>query len=111
MSNHSRLLFTVEFTAAVYLIALALGYGWVRAMHYPFTFRQRKMWTYYVLFVSALPVANPLWVALTLWVVPIKESGAIVILLLVVWMFVAFYIVRRMSKPGGRFTKERDRTE
>lgn len=112
MSNHSRVLFTAEFAVAIFLLALVLGYGWIRAMNYPFTLRQRKMWMYYVLFISAIPVASPLWAALTLWgMVPIKESGAIVIFLLLVWMLIAFYIVRQMSKPGGRFNQERDRTE
>jgi drug/metabolite transporter (DMT)-like permease len=107
MSNYSKMMFIVELSGAVYLIALALGYGWVRAMHYPPTLRQRKMWTYYVLFISALPVLNPLCVAMALWLMPFKQSAVFGITLLVFWMVIAFYIVRRMSKPGGRLSQER----
>jgi hypothetical protein len=107
MSNNDRMLFIVEVSLGVYLIALGLGYVWVRAMHYPFTLRQRKMWTYYVLFISALPVLTPLCVAMGLWVVTPKQSAAAAIFLLVVWMAFAFYIVRHMSRPGGRLSEDR----
>lgn len=89
------------------LIALGLGYVWIRAMHYPFTLRQRKMWTYYLLFISAIPVLGELFMSLTFWAMPLKQSGAAAIFLLIVWMVVAFFIVRRMSRPGGRLSQER----
>jgi hypothetical protein len=88
-------------------VVLVLGYGWVRAMHYPFTLRQRKMWNYFAMFVCALPLANTLWIALALYVMPLKQSGAIAIAVLVAWMITIFYIVRRMSMPGGRLSQER----
>ncbi len=107
MSNLDRVLTAAGGTLIISCIALAMGYVWVRAMHYPFTLRQRKMWTYYVLFISALPVASSLWASLALWAMPIERSGALVIFLLLVWMVIAFYIVRRMSRPGCRLSKER----
>ncbi len=106
MSNRDRILFIIELSLITYLIALALGYVWVRAMHYPFTLRQRKMWTYYVLFVSAVPVLGPLMVAMGLWLLPVNGSIAITVFLLVIWIVIAFYLVRRMSKPGGRLSQE-----
>jgi|ERR1700737_464389 hypothetical protein len=108
MSNQDLVLVTISFSLAVYVIALALGYIWARAMHYPFTLRQRKMWTYYVLFLSGACVLNPLFVAMgRLWGMPFKQSAAVIIFLLVIWMAIAFYIARRMSKPGGRLSQER----
>ena len=109
MSNEARMLFIVELSLVTYPIALGLGYGWVRAMHYPFTLRQRKMWNYYVLFISALPVLAPLTVATGLWVLPVNASLTIGVCLLALWMVIAFYIVRRMSKPGGRLSEERQK--
>jgi len=49
---------------AVYFVALGLGYSWVRAMHYPFTPRQRMMWNSYVMWMTAIPVLGPLMVAM-----------------------------------------------
>jgi hypothetical protein len=106
MSNIDRVLISAGGTLFISCIALAAGYLWIRAMHYPFTPRQRKMWTYYLLFVSALPVASSLWAALSLWVMPRNQSAAFTLFLLVVWMVIAFYIVRRMSRPGGRLSRE-----
>lgn len=47
MSNLERFLYAIGGSVLIALTALGLGYIWVRAMHYPFTPRQRKMWTYY----------------------------------------------------------------
>lgn len=105
MSNGARMLFICGISAGIYVIALALGYGWARAMHYPFTFGQRKMWTYYVLFISALPVLAPLMVAMGLWLLPVTESIEVVVFLLLAWMAISFFIVRRMSRPGGRLNQ------
>jgi hypothetical protein len=111
MSNVDRLRFIVELSLGAYAIALVLGYIWVRAMHYPFTIRQRKMWTYYVLFVSAFPALCPLCVAMGLWVLPPKASGVLAISLLFVWGMITVYIVRQMSKPGGRLNMERGKAD
>ncbi len=81
----------------------------MRAIHYPFSLRQRRMWTYYVLSISSLPVLATLMVGMGLWFLPVKESIAFSIFLLLVWMVIALYIVRRMSKPGGRLSQERQR--
>jgi positive regulator of sigma E activity len=102
-----RMLFSGGVALACCLIALGLGYAWIRAMHYPFTLRQRKMWTYYVLFLSAIPILGEFFMAMAFWVMPLKQSGAIAIFLLLVWMVTAFFIVRRMSRPGGRLSEER----
>jgi|HubBroStandDraft_6_1064221.scaffolds.fasta_scaffold20572_2 hypothetical protein len=108
MSNLDRVLFTAGLSLVIYVFALALGYVWVRAMHYPFTLRQRKMWTYYALFISGACVLSPLFVVMArLWEVSLDVSATITISLLVAWMVIAFYIVRQMSKPGGRFSQER----
>jgi hypothetical protein len=88
-------------------IALLLGYVWIRAMHYPLTLRQRKMWTYYVLFICSLPVLGEIFLAMKFWVMPLQQSGVLTIILLIIWMIVAFFIVRRMSKPGGHLSEER----
>ena len=109
MSNEARMLFIVVLSLVTYPIALGLGYAWVRAIHYPFTLRQRKMWNYYVLFISAFPALAPLMVAIGLWLLPVNWSIAITICLLALWMVIAFYIVRRMSKPGGRLSEERQK--
>lgn len=107
MSNNDRMLFIVEISLGVYFTALCLGYGWVRAIHYPFTLRQRKMWTYYVLFASALPVLTPLCMAMGLWIITPKQSAAVTIFLLFVWIIFGLFIVRHMSRPGGRLSEER----
>jgi hypothetical protein len=109
MSNEARILFITLLSLVTYPIALGIGYAWVRAMHYPFTLRQRKMWNYYLLFISAIPVLGPLMVAMGLWLMPVNRSIAITICLLVLWIVVAFYIVHRMSKPGGRLSEERQK--
>jgi hypothetical protein len=106
MSDLSRLMPLVAVSLAIWLIALALGYLWVRAMRYPFTQRQRKMWWYYALVMSAIPVLNPLMAAMAWWLLPLKTSVEITISLLVTWMIIAFYAVRRMSRPGGRLGPE-----
>jgi hypothetical protein len=108
LSNQDRILFIVGLSVVGYLAALGLGYIWARAMHYPFTLRQRQIWTYYVLFVSAVSLLAPMTVAVGLWLLSVKWSFAVSLFLLGVWMVIAFYIVRRMSKPGGRLNKERE---
>lgn len=92
---------------AVYLIALGFGYIWARAMHYPFTRRQSVMWAYYVMWMTAIPVLGPLMVAMGLWLMPVMASIKTTIFLLIVWMVIALFVVRRMSKPGGRLSEER----
>jgi hypothetical protein len=72
LSNQDRLFFILGLSAVAYPVALGLGYVWVRAMHFPFTVRQRRMWTYYVMFVSAVSLLAPLTVAIGLWLLPIK---------------------------------------
>ncbi len=89
---------------AAYFVALALGYMWTRAMHYPFTRRQRIMWTYYVLWMTAIPVLGPLMLAMGLWLTSVKTSITTTVFLLIAWMVIAFYKVRQMSKPGGRLS-------
>ena len=102
------MLVTAAFSAVLYIVALGLGYLWARSMHYPFTLRQRKMWTYYVLFLSGACVLNPLFVAMgRLWDMPLTQSAVIVIALLITWLVVAICIIRQMSKPGGRLSQER----
>ena len=107
MSDYGSILFIVEFSAGAYLVALVLGYRWTKAMHYPFTLRQRKMWIYYVLIISAGPILATLMVAMGLWLLPINDSVAITIVLLIAWIVIAAGIVRRMEKPGGRLSQER----
>jgi hypothetical protein len=109
MSNLERLIYAIVGSVGIAAIALALGYVWVRAMHYPFSLSQRKMWTYYVLFILSIPILCPLFVALTRWLMPVQQSAVLSISLLATWMIVAFFIVRRMSRPGGRLSEERHR--
>jgi hypothetical protein len=111
MSDLDRVLYMAAFSIGIYLMVLVLGYVWARAMNYPFTLRQRRMWSYYVISLSALPVLGPLMVALGRWLLPVRASIAITIFLFIGWLMIAFYIVRRMSKPGGRLSKERLDTE
>ncbi len=66
LSNQDRILFIVGLSVVAYPAALCLGYVWVRAMHYPFTLRQRQIWTYYVLFISAVSLLAPVTVAVGL---------------------------------------------
>ncbi len=101
------MLYEVLICLAVYLVALGFGYIWARAMHYPFTRRQRIMWTYYVMWMTAIPVLGPLMLAMGLWLLPVRESIEATISLLFIWMVVVFYVVRQMSKPGGRLGQER----
>jgi len=75
-------------------------------MHSPFTLRQRKMWTFYLLFMTAACALSPLCLAMALGVMPLKQSAAITIVLLLIWAGVALSIIRRMSAPGGRLSKE-----
>jgi len=107
MSNSDRMLYGVLIDLALYLVALGLGYVWARAMHYPFTRRQRLMLTYYVMWMTAIPVLGPLMLAMGLWLLPVRESIETTIFLLFIWMVIAFYVVRRMSKPGGRLSQKR----
>src|SRR5690348_6354183 len=100
------MLFLVLLSVGVWAIALAVGYGWLRAIHYPFSARQRKMWWYYVLVISAIPVLNPIMGAVGRNVLPVNTSVELAVSVLVGWMIVAFFIVRRMSKPGGRLSEE-----
>jgi hypothetical protein len=102
LSNEHRMLFIIALSVVTYPIALGFGYLWVRAMHYPLTVRQRRIWTYYVLIVSAFPVLATLTVAMGLWMLSAKGSAVIALFLLVVWIVIAQLIVRRMSRPGGR---------
>lgn len=106
MSSAERLLYMIVLSTFVYLLVLVLGYLWARALHYPFTLRQRKMWNYYVMFISAIPVLGPLMVAMGLWFLPVDVSIETCVSLLVVWAVIAFFLVRRMSKPGGRLSQE-----
>ncbi len=106
MSNSDRMLYEVLICLVVYFVALFFGYVWARAMHYPFTLRQRVMWTYYVMWMTAIPVLGPLMLAMGLWLMPVKTSIMTTIFLLIIWMLTAFIIVRRMSKPGGRLSDE-----
>jgi 4-amino-4-deoxy-L-arabinose transferase-like glycosyltransferase len=107
MSNLDRMKFIVEISLGTYALVLALGYAWMKAVRYPFTLRQRRMWTYYVLFISSLPVLAPLCVAMGLWILPPKESGAVCIAVLLAWTVTALLIVHHMCKPGGRLSDER----
>jgi len=100
------MLYMAVLSLAVYLVVLGLGYVWARAMHYPFTLRQRKMWTYYVLVTSSFPILGPLMVAMGLWILPVRGAVEVIVVLLIVWMVVAFYMVCRMSRAGGRLSKE-----
>ncbi len=106
LSNQDRILFISGLSAVAYPIALGIGFIWARAMHYPFTLRQRQIWTYYVLFVSAVSLLAPMTVAIGLWLLPATWSFALALFLLAAWMVIAFYIVRRMSKPRGRLNEE-----
>jgi len=101
------MLYEVLICLVLYFIALAFGYLWARAMHYPFTQRQRVMWTYYVMWMTAIPVLGPLMLAMGLWLTSVKTSIMATVFLLIIWMLIAFFIVRRMSEPGGRLSKER----
>jgi hypothetical protein len=107
MSHVDRMLYGGVFSLVICFIALGLGYGWMKGMNYPFTLRQRKMWTYYLLFISAIPVLGELFLFFTFWAMPLKQSGAAAIFLLAMWMVVVFYIIRKMSRPGGRFSPDR----
>jgi hypothetical protein len=111
VSDLERVLYMAVFSIVIYLMVLAIGYVWARSMHYPFTLRQRKMWNYYVLSLSALPVLGPLMVALGRWLLPVTASIAITVFLLAVWLIIVFYLVRRMSKPGGRLSMERSEAD
>lgn len=110
MSNIGRLLYMVLISLTVYGVALGLGYIWVRGLHYPFTRRQRVMWNYYVMWMTAIPVLGPLMVVMGLWLMPVRTSIMTTIFLLVVWMVVAGYVVHRMAKPGARLSQERKGT-
>ena len=61
------------------------------------------MWTYYLLFISAIPVLGELFLSFTFWVMPLKQSGAATTFVLAMWMVVVFYIVRKMSRPVRPF--------
>jgi hypothetical protein len=50
---------------------------------------------------------RPLMLAMGLWLLPVRASIETILFLLLVWMVVAFYLVRRMSRPGGRLSQER----
>jgi hypothetical protein len=106
LTNQSRMLFILGLSIVSYVCALGLGYLWSRAMHYPFTLRQRQMWTYYVLFISGVSVLAPLTVAMGLWIMPKEWSFGVGLLLLALWMVTEVFIVRRMSRPGGRFNQD-----
>jgi hypothetical protein len=107
MPNLDRFFQSILGSVGITLIALVLGYLWARAMHYPFTVRQRKMLTYYALFLAGACVLNPVFVAMVrLWRFPLNESAAVVIFLLLIWLVIVFYIVRGMSRPGGRLSEE-----
>jgi hypothetical protein len=107
MSDLQRFLYSIVGSIGMALITLAMGYLWAKAMHYPLTLRQRKMLTYYALFVCSFPILGPSYVAMARWVMPINQSGIVTLSLLLGWMVIAFFIVRRMSKPGGRLSEER----
>ena len=111
MSNSDRMLYGILICLIVYLIALGIGYIWARAMHYPFTRRQRMMWTYYAMWMTAIPVLGPLMLAMGLWLLPVRASIETTIFLLFIWMVVAFRVVRRMSRPGGRLSQERQESD
>jgi hypothetical protein len=106
-SKLHRMFFSGGMALIACLIALGLGYAWIRAMHYPFTLRQRKVWIYYVLFLCAIPLLGEFFMAMAFWVMPLRQSGIISVILMLVWMVIALYIVRRMSRPGGRLSRDR----
>lgn len=109
MSNLRLVLVTGIFSLAVYAVALALGYLWARALRYPFTLRQRKMLSYYALGLGGASILNPLFVAMgRFWGVPLGEAAVLIVAILFAWIVLTFYIVRHMSKPGGRLSKERE---
>ena len=107
MSNQGRLLYAGLGSLGITLAAIALGYLWGRVVHYPFTLLQRKVWTYYVLCSCSFPILVPLMVAMGIWLLPLQDTVETAIALLLAWMILALYIIRRMSKPGGRLSKER----
>ena len=107
MSNLERLAYAMVGSMVIAAIGLVLGYIWARAMGYPFSLFQRKMWTYYVFVILSIPIVCPLFVGLTRWLMPVQQSAVLSVSLLAAWMVVAFFIVRRMSKPGGRLSQER----
>jgi hypothetical protein len=107
MSDIDRVLFTLAISVLSSAIALPLGYAWTRAMHYPFTLRQRRMWTLYVLVISAAAVMAPVFVAMyRLWKVSLNQSATVTIVVLVVWTALSYFMVLRMSRRGEGSSKE-----
>ena len=84
-SKQDRELFVVVVSLVSYVIGLGLGYGWISAMHFPFTPRQRQMWIFYALFITGGCALAPFATAMGLWVIPHKQSGALAIVMLVIW--------------------------
>ncbi len=109
MSDLDRLLYMIGLSIAAYLLVLGLGYLWTRAVHYPFTPRQSKMWSYYVLCISSFPVLGPLMVAPGLWLLPVRRAIELTVFLLASWMTISYFLVRKTPKPDARITQEREK--
>jgi len=63
------------------------------------------------MWMTAIPVLGPLMLAMGLWLLPVRASIETTIFLLFIWMVVAFRVVRRMSRPGGRLSQERQESD
>jgi hypothetical protein len=106
MSNKSSaLIFVFIFSVVLYFFIIGMMYAWLRLVHSPLKLYQRRMLTFFAMFLAAIPVLNPAWVASAWWLTSLRTSVTITILVFVAWGAIAFQILRSMSAPGGHLSE------
>src|SRR5450432_1020013 len=98
----SGVLFLFGFVSLMTLLGIGMCYAWLKMVHSPLRVYQRKMLCYVSLLMASAPVLAPLWLASVYWLMPMKQSGVVAIALFLIWVIVAFQIMRRMFEPGSR---------
>lgn len=109
MPNRSTaLVFIMIFSVLLYPIIIGIMYGWLKLVHSPLRLYQRKMLTFFAIFLAAVPVLNPLWIASAWWLTSLKTSVTITIILFLIWGYISFAIVRKMSLAGHCLSEEQE---
>jgi hypothetical protein len=94
------------FDLAVLVVAVGTCYAWLRATHTPLRAYQRKMLCYAVLLMASCPILGPLWMASVYWLMPLKPSSIVAIVLFLIWGVAAFQLMQRIIRPGSRLNEE-----
>jgi CHASE2 domain-containing sensor protein len=102
------ILFLFAFSLAVSALAVGICYAWFKFINSPLRLYQRKMLAYVAIVMASCPVLTSSWMASSYWLMPFRPSAIVAVALFAIWCVLAFKIVKRMSRPGGRLSRERE---